>query len=118
MLDEVATQWSEAGGSAAEFLRLRGELLLSQTAPAAAKPSEELFRQALDLAHQQGALSWALRAAMSLARLLNDQGHASEAIACLEPVYKRFTEGFDTSDLIAAKRFLGELGNRTPRRAS
>jgi hypothetical protein len=27
----------------------------------------------------------------------------------LAPVYDRFTEGFDTSDLIAAKAFLDEL---------
>jgi hypothetical protein len=115
MLDEVAAQWSEAGGSAPEFLRLRGELLLLQTAPATAKPSEGLFRQALDLAHQHGALSWELRAAISLARLLRDQRHSADAIACLRPVYDRFTEGFGTADLIAAKRLLDELDNRAPR---
>ena len=86
VLDGFAAQSPELGGSTPEFLRLRGELLLLQTAPATAKPSEDLFRQALDLAHQQGALSWELRAATSLARLLSNQGHPSDAIACLEPV--------------------------------
>ena len=70
---------------------------------------EDVFRQALDGACQQGALSWELRATMSLARLLRNQGRAADAIACLEPVYDRFTEGFGTTDLIAAKNFLDEL---------
>jgi hypothetical protein len=118
MLDDSAAYFSESGCYEPELLRLRAELLLLQTGPATAKPSEDLFRQALDFAHQQGASSWELRAATSLAQLLNDQGHASDAIACLEPVYERFTEGFDTSDLIAAKRLLSELGHRVPRCSS
>jgi predicted ATPase/DNA-binding winged helix-turn-helix (wHTH) protein len=108
VLDGFAAHSPELGGSTPEFLRLRGELLLLQTAPATAKPSEDLFRQGLDLAHQQGALSWELRASTSLARVLLAQGHHSEAVACLEPVYSRFVEGFSTADLIAAKRLLDE----------
>ena len=92
-------------------MRLRGELLLLQTAPATTKPSEDLFRQALDLAHRQGALWWELRAATSLARLLRKQGRPADAIACLQPVYDRFTEGFGTADLIAAKQLLDELSD-------
>jgi hypothetical protein len=111
VLDEGAAQSPEASGFTPELLRLRGELLLLQTAPATAKPSEDLFRQALDFAHQQGALSLELRAATSLARLLSDQGHPSDAIACLEPVYRRFTEGFGTADLIAAKQLLDGLSD-------
>jgi predicted ATPase/DNA-binding winged helix-turn-helix (wHTH) protein len=109
VLDGLAAQSPELGGFTPEFLRLRGELLLLQTAPATAKPSEDLFRQALDFAHQQGALSWELRAATSLARLLSNQGHHADAIACLRPVYDRFTEGFGTADLITAKHLLDEL---------
>ena len=111
VLDGFATQSPELAGSNPEFLRLRGELLLLQTAPATAKPSEDLFRQALDFAHQHGALSWELRAAVSLARLLRDQRRLADAIVCLRPVYDRFTEGFGTADLVAAKRLLDELGN-------
>jgi predicted ATPase len=99
---------SEAGWIAPELLRLRGELVLSQGAPAAAETADSLFRQALDEARRQQALSWELRAATSLARLLNQQGQQADAIACLEPVYGRFTEGFDTADLIAAKRILDD----------
>jgi predicted ATPase len=56
-------------------------------------------------------LSWELRTATSLARLLSNQGHPSDAIACLEPVYRRFTEGFGTADLIAAKQLLDGLSD-------
>jgi hypothetical protein len=55
-----------------------------------------------------------LRAATSLARLLRDQ-RRPDAIACLQPVYDRFTEGFGTADLVAAKRLLDDLDNRAPR---
>jgi hypothetical protein len=104
-------QQSEAGWLTPELLRLKGELLLLQTATAATEPPEELFWQALDLACRQGALSWELRAATSLARLLRNQGRPAGAVACLQPVYDRFTEGFGTADLAAARQLLGELGN-------
>ena len=53
----------------AELLRIKGELLLLQGgAPAAAATAEDYFRQALDWARRQGALSWELRAATSLAQ--------------------------------------------------
>ena len=76
--------------------------------------AEDLFRQALDMARRQDALSFELRSAMSLARLLRHEGRHADAIVCLQPVYDRFTEGFGTADLIAAKRLLDELDNRTP----
>jgi len=106
---EAGLDKSEAGWLAPELLRLRGELLLSQGAPAAAEVAESLFRQALDEARRQQALSWELRTATSLARLLRSQGRRADAIACLQPIYERFTEGFDTADLIAAKQLLDEL---------
>jgi predicted ATPase/DNA-binding winged helix-turn-helix (wHTH) protein len=103
---EAGLDKSEAGWLAPELLRLRGELLLSQGAPAAAETAEAHFRQALDDARERGTLSWELRAATSLARLLRRQGRPADAIACLQPVYERFTEGFGTADLMASKRIL------------
>jgi predicted ATPase len=71
--------------------------------------AEDHFRQALDSARRQGALSWELRAATSLARLWYGQNRRTEARALLQPVYDRFTEGFDTADLKAAKALLNTL---------
>jgi predicted ATPase/DNA-binding winged helix-turn-helix (wHTH) protein len=93
----------------AELLRVSGELLLSRGEPGAATAAEDHFRQALDSAHRQGALSWELRAATSLARLWYGQDRRTEALALLQPVYDRFTEGFDTADLKAAKALLDTL---------
>jgi predicted ATPase len=74
-----------------------------------AATAEDHFRQALDWARRQGALSWELRVARSLARLLRDQGRPADAMALLRPVYDRFTEGFDTVDLQAAKALIDAL---------
>jgi predicted ATPase/DNA-binding winged helix-turn-helix (wHTH) protein len=101
----------------AELLRIKGELLLLQGSPGAAAATEDHLRQALDWARRQGALSWELRACASLARLLRDQGRAAAATALLQPVYDRFTEGFDTADLKAAKALLDALAEPTPLRA-
>jgi len=91
-----------------ELLRVRGELLLLQDATNIAA-AEDNFRQALDWAGRQGALSWELRAAMSLSRLQRNQGRTSEALAQITSVYERFREGFGTADLRAAKSLIDDL---------
>jgi predicted ATPase len=93
----------------AELLRVKGELILSEGAPDAATVAEDHFTQALDWARRQGALSWELRSATSLARLWRDQNRAKAAREILAPVYDRFTEGFETADLKAAKLLLDGL---------
>jgi hypothetical protein len=108
-IDDAIRHAQEAGEGwlIAELVRLKGERLL-EDAPAAA---EDHFRLALNFARRQGALSWELRAATSLARLLVDRGRSSDAMTVLRPVYGRFTEGFDTADLITARQLLGKLGD-------
>jgi predicted ATPase len=110
-LVEAGIEQSEGGWLTPELLRLKGELFRLQRTPAVAERAEDLFRQALDGAQRQKALSWELRAAMSLARLLRHRRHPADAIACLQPIYDRFTEGFGTPDLIAAKQLLDELSD-------
>jgi predicted ATPase len=93
----------------AELLRIRGELLLLDGAPEAAVAAEDHYQQGLDWARRQGALSWELRCATSLAQLWRDQARRKEACELLAPVYDRFTEGFATADLRAAKALIEEL---------
>jgi predicted ATPase len=88
---------------------MKGEMLLSVGAPGSEARAEEFFLQALDWARDQGALSWELRSASSLARLRQKQGRAREGRASLQPVYARFKEGFGSSDLVTARELLAEL---------
>jgi class 3 adenylate cyclase/predicted ATPase len=89
----------------AELHRLRGELLLA-VSTTHDREAEACFRHALRIAHTQHAKSLELRAAMSLSRLWQQQGKRAEAWGMLEPIYRWFTEGFDTADLQEAKALL------------
>jgi predicted ATPase len=90
----------------AELLRIKGEFILRSGAPQAATAAEEHFVRSLDWARRQGALSWELRTSTSLARSQYDQGRIAEARNLLQSVYVRFSEGFETADLKAAKAYL------------
>jgi predicted ATPase len=61
------------------------------------------------LARRQSALAWELRAATGLAQLRFSQHRFDEALDVLAPVYNRFTEGFESSDLMAARELLERL---------
>ena len=107
----------------AELYRCKGELLLqagveglagdvsneSQTAGPACR-GRGVLSQALAIARYQQAKSWELRAAMSLARLWQQQGKRAEASALLAPIYGWFTEGLATADLHEAHTLLTALG--------
>jgi predicted ATPase len=82
----------------AEVARLRGVLLLRQTATAQAE-AEAWLQRALDVARRQEAKSRELRAAMSLSWLWQQQGKRAEAHELRAPIYGWFTEGFETADL-------------------
>ena len=119
----------------ADLYRLQGEFLLRQAAPGAAPTAppptallaeaewvgatdvqplrteaETCLCHALDIARQQQAKSLELRAAMSRARLWQQQGKRAEAHQLLAEVYGWFTEGFETADLQEARALLEELG--------
>lgn len=99
-LDEGEQRYYEA-----ELHRLRGEILLSRS-PGDTVQAETCFRQALEVARRQQARSWELRAATSLSRLWQRQGEADAARELLASVYERFSEGFETADLQAARALL------------
>jgi predicted ATPase len=92
----------------AELHRLTGQLLLARSG-AHHTEAETCFRQALTVAHRQEAKALELRAALSLARLWQQQGKRAEARELVAPVYGWFTEGFDTADLHEAKALLDAL---------
>jgi predicted ATPase len=93
---------------AAEIYRLKGELQLGH-ATHDEQQAEACFCQAVEIARQQQAKSWELRAALSLSRLWQSQGKRDEVRQLLEPVYGWFTEGFDTTDLQEARALLDAL---------
>jgi predicted ATPase len=97
------------GWYAPELLRIKGEVLLQQAAGQLALAAEDCFNQAAQMAHEQGALYWELRIALSLARLRVRQGRHHEARVLLASVYDRFTEGFATADMQAARILLDGL---------
>jgi len=111
VIDEALAQ-SERDGvrwHLAELLRIKGELLLLEAREPSLSAAEDGFLGALEVARRQSALTWELRAALSLARLRGRQGRADEARPILAPVYDRFTEGFETADLRAARALLDSL---------
>jgi class 3 adenylate cyclase/predicted ATPase len=99
---------SGARGNNAELRRLQGNLL-QRSVPPDWTEAEARFRQALAIALQQGTRGLELRAAVSLARLLKDQGRRDEARDLLVPICDWFSEGFDTPDLKEAKALLRAL---------
>jgi predicted ATPase len=101
LMDEIEDRWAEA-----ELHRVRGELLYAGHDPTGAERS---FSHAIDIAQQQSAKFWELRATTSLARLWREQGKHDAARDLLVPIYGWFTEGFDTPVLKEAKALLDEL---------
>jgi predicted ATPase/DNA-binding winged helix-turn-helix (wHTH) protein len=92
-----------------ELLRVKGILTAQAGAPDLAA---DYFLKSVAVARRQGALGWELRTAISLARLLRDQGRTGEAYALLLPVHSRFGEGHTTGDLKLAASLLDELARR------
>jgi predicted ATPase len=74
----------------AELHRVRGEAL-SQLDPDNTGPGEEALRRAIDIARQQEARSFELRAALSLGKLYQSTGRPAEAHAVLAPALEGFS---------------------------
>jgi len=91
-----------------DMLCARAEALMHKSNPDLSQAELSLV-QALDIAGHQGALGYELRAAIALARLWQLGGRRQEAHDMLASVYGRFTEGFHTRSLVAARSLLAEL---------
>jgi predicted ATPase len=126
----------------AELYRIKGELVLARSGiqslesgvqegqkakisqsqspdPQSQGEAEACFRKAIDIARQQQAKSWELRAVTSLVRLRQHQAQyqatrstsLDESLTMLSDIYQWFTEGFDTRDLQEAKVLLDTLSD-------
>lgn len=130
MVEKNGERWNEA-----ELYRIKGELTLQQSRaslgqvsnksqtgqeqsetpksqilnPQCPAEAEACFLKAIAIAQKQQAKSWELRAATSLARLWQQQNKHADAHQLLAEVYNRFTEGFETRDLLDAKALIDEL---------
>ena len=80
----------------AELHRLKGELILRgsgvEAEPGVQTEAEECFRKAIEIARQQEARSFELRAVTSLSRLWRQQGKKAEARQMLAEIYGWFTK--------------------------
>ena len=74
------------------------------------QPVEESLGEAMRLARQQSALSYELRAGLELARVWIDRSEVQRAQNLVEPIYRQFSEGFATPDLIVARKMLERTG--------
>jgi predicted ATPase len=92
----------------AEMHRLKGELLLRRSESNTLEV-QHCFERAVQIAREQSAKSFELRATISLTQLLISQGRRSEARSMLGEIYGWFTEGFRTADLKDAKALLDGL---------
>ncbi len=94
---------------AAEAHRLKADILLGLPSRDEGAAEAEYLR-AIDIARQQDAKLWQLRAATALARLWRDQGKPGPARDLLAPVCAAFTQGLDIPHVREAKALLDELG--------
>jgi predicted ATPase/DNA-binding winged helix-turn-helix (wHTH) protein len=106
-IDKAIDQAEFSGSSfdMPEILRKKGDLLGARQEPDT-QGAEVFLRHSLERAKNQGNLSWELRTARSLAKLMVRQDRFDSALNLLSNVYARFTEGFDTFDLQEAKKDL------------
>jgi tetratricopeptide (TPR) repeat protein len=91
---------------ASEIWRIRGDLLLAR---GESQEAEHCLRRAIEVARARSERSFELRAATSLARLLDRRGKRDEARETLAPTVGWFTEGFDTKDAREGRALLDAL---------
>jgi predicted ATPase len=84
---------------------LRGKLLLERD-PSSPAPAEEAFKNALGIAREQGARSWGLRAALSLAKLYQSTARLVDADTVLAPALEGFSPTPEMPEIAEAEALL------------
>jgi predicted ATPase/DNA-binding winged helix-turn-helix (wHTH) protein len=106
-----------------DLLRTNAKTLLALSPPHWTAAEKSLMTS-IDLARKQSSLGWELRSAILLFRLWTNQDRADAARDMLANIYGRYTEGFETADLRAARALLSTsasdqvLLHRSGRRAT
>ncbi len=98
----------------AEIHLRKGELLMMTGNKGQMEEAESYLLHATEIAREQQARSWELRAVTNLSRLWQQQGRQREAHTMLKAIYSQFTEGFDTLDLREARMLLDEGSTQSP----
>ena len=109
-----AVSWAETRGRVLDLIelsRVKGEILTSMSQQHTSE-GEACLLQSLQLARERGLLSLELRVGISLARLWADRAQRDKALELLDPIFNRFSEGFQTRDLVAAANLLQQLRSR------
>ena len=108
-LDEALATVDRLGYRAyeAELHRARGEILLKRD-PANPAPAEDAFLAAIAVAKQQAARAFALRAALSLAKLYRATGRPGDVHAVLAPALGGFSPTPEFPEIAEALAFLAD----------
>lgn len=93
----------------AELHRLMGEVLLEEGGDHAQEAVRSRFERSLEVAGEQGAVGWSLRAATSLYRLDRNGPLGSRARARLADIRARVAGGAGTADVAAADALLSNV---------
>ena len=93
------------------FFLAKGSALASGDMPEN-RSAEEWFARAMMQARQESALPFELRAGLELARIWMERGEVERAHDLIGPVYRRFSEGLTTPDLVLAKQILDQTSVR------
>ena len=88
--------------------RLRGEILIERD-PFSPAVAEEAFQTAIAITREQGAASWGLRAALSLAKLYQSTARPIEAHDVLAPALEGFTPTSEMPEIAEARALLKRL---------
>lgn len=107
-LEQYRTHWTRF--SEPDMVRLRGQALEARGDDDGAARE---YRRAIEIARADEGLWFEIRAATALARLLARHGDRGAALATLEPLQAKFTEGFWTGDFTRAGGLLEELRRPT-----
>ena len=109
VLDEALATAERTGYRAFEAeLRARGEMLLRRD-PTDSAEGEQVLQTALAIARQQGTRAFELRAALSLAKLLQSTGRPVEAHAVLAPALEGFSPTAEMPEIAGAQALLTAL---------